>query len=316
MGRDMKMRTLGSTGLRVSEVGLGAWQLGNRAWGMRDDAEALGIVREALERGCNFFDTAPGYAHGRSEELLGEALAPVRDRVVLCTKFGVHDADGNKSFDPAQLRPQLEASLRRLSTDYVDVLLLHNPPAEIMDGNRAPHYELLARLRDEGKLRAYGVSLDSARDLELVARTTGSGAVEVLYNAFHQEPASAFKRAREAGVGLVVKVPLDSGWLAGRYRSNSRFDDLRRRWPEAVIERRGELVEQLARLLPDGLPMALAALRFVLAEDAVSTVIPGAKSIEQLCENLSAADEPLPDETLAALRRLWAARIADDPLPW
>ena len=123
----MNLRPLGRTGLEVSEIGLGAWQLGNPVWQMNDHAEALRIVEAALDKGCNFFDTAPGYGACRSEEILGQALAPHRDRVVLCSKFG-HTAEGGSDFSRAAVRPSIEASLRRLRTDRLDVCLLHNPP--------------------------------------------------------------------------------------------------------------------------------------------------------------------------------------------
>jgi aryl-alcohol dehydrogenase-like predicted oxidoreductase len=134
----MKRRPLGATGITVGEIGLGAWQLANPDWGVYDRAEALRVVQQALDAGCDFFDTAPPYGGGRSEKLLGRALAGVRPSVTICTKFG-HSAEGlpPTNFDVAALRPSLEASLRRLRTDYVDVLLLHNPPVALLNGTRA-----------------------------------------------------------------------------------------------------------------------------------------------------------------------------------
>jgi aryl-alcohol dehydrogenase-like predicted oxidoreductase len=130
--------------------------------------------------------------------------------------------------------------LRRLRTDYVDVLLLHNPPVKLMDGTRAPRYEEMERLKAEGKLRGYGVSLGYSRDLKTVLETTRSGAIEVTFNVFHQEPRAAFRCARERGVGLIVNVPLDSGWLSGKFRGDSRFTGVRRRWsPDVITRRRG-----------------------------------------------------------------------------
>jgi aryl-alcohol dehydrogenase-like predicted oxidoreductase len=311
----MNLRPLGTTGIRVSEIGLGAWQLGNPAWEMHGSGEALRIVQTALDDGCNFFDTAPGYGAGRSESLLGEALAPHRDRAVLCSKFG-HTADGNSDFSAAAVRPALEASLRRLRTDYLDVYLLHNPPHELIDGTAPEVFDELEKLKAEGRLRAYGVSLDWREELDLVLEHTRSTAVEVLFNAFHQDPLAAFPRAHAQGVGLIVKVPLDSGWLSGRYRADSRFNDIRDRWTPEVIARRAALVEEFAALLPPDLPIAHAALQYILAQPEVSTVIPGAKSAAQARNNFSATNGALPPETVRAIHALWQSRLRDAPLPW
>lgn len=313
----MKSRPLGATGITVSEIGLGAWQLANPAWGLHDTADALRIVHGALDAGCNFFDTAPGYGEGRSEELLGHALKAARGSVSICTKFG-HSADGATNFDASAVRPALESSLRRLQTDYVDVYLLHNPPEEIMDGTRAGAavYEELERLKTEGKLRAYGVSLDWLRELDLVIETTRCQAVEVLFNVFHQEPLAAFQRARARGIGLITKVPLDSGWLSGKYRGTSSFDGIRSRWTPEVIARRAALVEQFAALLPPGVPIRDAALQYILAQPEISTIIPGAKSAAQAGENFAAAGGALGAETVRAVRSLWERELKDQPLPW
>jgi aryl-alcohol dehydrogenase-like predicted oxidoreductase len=312
----MNLRPLGATGIQVTEVGLGAWQLANPDWHLHDKQEALNIVRESLDLGCNFFDTAPGYGGGRSEELLGQALKSVRPDVVICTKFAHHAENGAWNFEVGAIRSTLEESLRRLQTDYVDVLLMHNPPKKLMDGNHAPHYEVFEKLQAEGKIRAYGVSLDWCEEVETVIHTTGSRAIEVFFNAFYQEPLPAFKAAHEKGVGLIVKVPLDSGWLSGKYRGQVTFEDVRKRWPPEVIARRAELVEKFADLVPAGTSLTQAALRYTLAYPEVSTVIPGAKSVAQARENFLAAGQALPDEVVRAIEALWESDIAANPLPW
>jgi aryl-alcohol dehydrogenase-like predicted oxidoreductase len=312
----MKMRSLGRSGLQVSEVGLGAWQLGNVLWGSGDETEALKIVHAALDSGCNFFDTAPGYAEGRSEALLGTALRGRRDKVVLCSKFG-HTAEGATDFSVAALRPAVEASLRRLQTDFIDVILLHNPPSELLDGTKSTAlYAELTALRTEGKLRAFGASVDWSQDLRAVAETTASQAAEVLFNVLHQEPRLAFAGAAARGVGLIVKVPLDSGWLSGKYTASSVFDGIRGRWSRDVVGRRAGLVEQVRALLPENISLPEAALRFVLAHPEVSTVIPGAKDVAQVRANVAAVRDPLPADTVDALRQLWQTELSDRPLPW
>jgi aryl-alcohol dehydrogenase-like predicted oxidoreductase len=316
----LETRPLGRTGLKVSSVGLGAWQLGtgavdNPAWAGGPDAEmSHAIVQAALELGVNFFDTAPGYASGRSEELLGEALAGRRADVVLCTKFG-HTAEGGTDWKASSIEASIERSLERLKTEYLDIVLLHSPPPELLDGS-SPHYGELARLQASGMIRRYGASVDFGESVDRLIDTTDSQVLEIWFNAIHQEPLTALERAGAKGIGVIVKVPLDSGWLAGRYTADSTFSDVRRRWTPEQIARRAELVQRFGDLLPDGLTMTHGALAFVLAQPFVSTVIPGAKSVAQLRENVAAADVKLSSETVDAIRRLWQDEIRDAQLPW
>jgi aryl-alcohol dehydrogenase-like predicted oxidoreductase len=313
----MKNRPFGNTGMNVSEVGLGAWQLANPDWGIDDKNEALKIVQKSLEAGCNFFDTAPGYGGGRSEELLGEGLKSVRKDVIICTKFSYYNEKHESEWKAKHMRAVLEGSFKRLRTDYVDILLLHNPPRELMDGNvSAELYAEMEQLKTEGKVRAYGVSLDWRVELENVLDTTKSEAAEVFFNALYQDCLPAFAKAQSQGMGLIVKVPLDSGWLSGRYRGNHKFDDVRSRWSPDVLKRRSDLVEKFAALVPQGTSMAHAALQFVLAQPEVSTVIPGAKTVEQALDNFAAAEKQLNAETVQAMRDLWTNEIEANPLPW
>lgn len=312
----MRTRPLGRTGILVGEVGLGCWQLGNPLWGGGDDALGQRIVHAALDYGCNFFDTAPGYAEGRGEELLGRALAGRREKAVVCSKFG-HAPRGETDFSAAALRPSVEASLRRLKAGHIDVLLLHNPPAALLDGAASPDlYRELSALLDEGMIRSFGASVDWGSELRMLAGSTPSRVAEVLFNVFHQEPAGEFRGAAGRGIGLIAKVPLDSGWLSGKYGRASRFGGIRGRWSPAVIERRAGLVEKVSALLPLGSSLPRAALQFVLAHPEVSTVIPGARDLTQLVANLAASQEPLPAATVEAMRGLWRDELESDPLPW
>src|SRR6266498_3304728 len=309
----MKLRPFGDTGMNVSEIGLGAWQLANAEGGVNSKEDGLRIVQKSLKAGCNFFDTAPAYGGGVSEELLGQALKSVRKDIILCTKFG-HTAEHVTDFSTPAIRPSIESSLRRLQTDYLDIVLMHNPPREMMDGRVATQYEEFEKLKAEGKIREYGVSLDWREEVDMVVDTTKSKALEVFFNALYQEPLPAFQKAYENGVGIIVKVPLDSGWLSGRYRKGHNFEDLRKRWPPEVVARRSELVEQFAKLIPEGTSMAEAALQFILAQPQVSTVIPGAKSVEQALDNFAAADKQLSPEVVQAIYDLWEQEIQADPL--
>ncbi|WP_335873044.1 aldo/keto reductase [Bacillus sp. 2205SS5-2] len=311
----MNNRALGNTGIRVSEIGFGAWQLGNQKdWGQMSDQEAVALVHEALFFGCGFFDTAPNYGLGKSEEFLGKALVGKREQVVISTKFG-HHVNNLQNFDEKLIRSSLEGSLHRLQMEYVDVLLLHNPPFECINEN-SPQFEELERLKDEGKIRAYGASVDSSRDLIQLVNTTKSQVIEVMYNIFHQEPARAFALAKEKEVGLIAKVPLDSGWLSGKYDENSHFEGIRSRWSKEQIERRASLLPKIAHLAGEHTSLVQVALGFILSNPAISTVIPGARNVKQLKENISASNVSMSSKDIKLLEQVWEQELARDPLAW
>ncbi|GAE46620.1 aldo/keto reductase [Mesobacillus boroniphilus] len=309
----MNYRLLGSTGIKVSEVGFGAWQLGNaRDWDGMEDNHAIRLVHEALDQGCNFFDTAPNYGGGNSETLLGKALTGRRSEAVINSKFG-HHPDNTLDFNSEKIRSSVENSLRRLKTDYLDSILLHNPPFEILTGS-TDHFEVLESLKQEGKIRAYGASVDSAREMNELLRNTGSQVIEVMFNIFHQEPRRAFKLAAEKNVGLIVKVPLDSGWLSGKYDENSVFTDIRSRWDRKQLIKRAELLPVLKEMLEPGESLVQLALRYILYFQEVSTVIPGNKNLEQLIENLSASNQRISAEKVKKIEELWEEKLQADPL--
>lgn len=311
----VRRRPYGATGQEVSEIGFGAWQLGNaRDWEGMDDEAAVALVRTALDVGVNYFDTAPGYGAGASERLLGRALEGRREGVVVNTKVG-HRADGTTDFSPEGIRTSVAESLERLRMTRIDSVLLHNPPTALLDGDH-PVFRALRDLREEGRIAAYGVSIDHRDELETVLARTDAQVVEILFNILHQDPRPAFSQAAKQGVALVVKVPLDSGWLSGKYGAGTRFSGVRARWSDAEIERRAALVARVRELLVPGVPMATQALAFVLAHPEVSTVIPGVRTVAQLTDNLAASAFRLPQATVDALHRLWDEVLAEDPLPW
>ncbi|MYL54278.1 aldo/keto reductase [Pontibacillus yanchengensis] len=312
----MKQRSLGNTGIQVSEVGFGAWQLGNeKDWGKMTENEAISLVHTAMDSGCNFFDTAPNYGDGKSEELLGKAFKGKRDQVVISSKCGHHPND-EQNFEPSKLILSVEESLRRLNTDYLDSLLLHNPPFSTLDGN-SHQFEVLRKLKEQGKIRAFGASVDTGKEMFELLNQTQSQIIEVMFNLFHQEPAAAIKSAQSQGVGVIAKVPLDSGWLTGKYDANSTFNGIRSRWSVEEIERRGELVEKVRRILKtDDISMVHGALQFILSYSEVSTVIPGARDIQQFNQNRSASQGRLSKELINELKGLWEEEIKDNKLTW
>ncbi|WP_231578306.1 aldo/keto reductase [Paenibacillus sp. FSL H7-0357] len=311
----MNSRTYGRTGKSVSEIGFGGWQLGNRQdWEAMEEDAAVRLVHEALERGINFFDTAPNYGLGKSEELLGKALAGKRRNAVINTKFG-HQADGSSNYGADQIRASVEVSLQRLQTDYVDSVLIHNPPFDMLDGKHG-HYEELEKLKAEGKILTYGVSVDSIPDMLEVIEHTNIGVLEVMFNIFYQETAEAFKRAQDNNIAIIVKVPLDSGWLSGKYNSQSSFEGVRSRWSPEVIRKRAALLEQIKFITNEETTMTMAALRFILAYPEVTTVIPGVRNSAQLIENISASAAAMPEAHVKKLQDLWITEIRDQKLGW
>lgn len=300
----MNTRILGSTGLRVSEVGFGAWQLCNSdSWGGMDDQTALRLIDEAIAGGINLFDTAPNYAATRSESILGKALKNRRDTVVLVSKFG-HTPEGPKEFSVDWFWKSLDASLQRLQTDYLDVLLLHNPPSDMYAGTD-PVWGALEDARVQGKIRHYGASLDFAAEVEDCLANTGSEVLEVLFNVFHQDVRRAFATVRDRDAGIITKVPLDSGWLTGRFDADSRFDGIRSRWSADEIAQRAELVAGISWLVEDGSDLAHKAIGYLLSYDEVSCVIPGIRTPQQLESNLAATNYRLTLEEREKLERFW-----------
>lgn len=194
----MKYNTLIDGSPLVSEIGLGAWQLGIKSgWKEMTENDAIELVQTSYEMGVNFFDTAPNYGLGTSELRLGKALkAYDRDKLVVNTKFG-HLDTGGTNFDSSRIRKSLEGSLTRLQMDYVDSLIIHNPPSEYLDGNKNDHYEILERLKDEGKIKGYGASLDTYKEIETLLQTTDSKVIEIFFNILHQDTANAFGLAKE-----------------------------------------------------------------------------------------------------------------------
>ena len=312
----MKYNHFLNSTISVSEIGLGAWQLGHSDnWLAMNETEAIKLVRKALDLGLNFFDTAPNYGLGTSEKRLGLALKAVnRDSIVINSKFG-HTSAGTLDYRAESIRASLEGSLKRLQTDYIDSLIIHNPPFEMLDGNKNPHYELLERLVEEGKIRAYGASLDTFEEMELFMNTTKGKVIEAFFNILHQSTSKAFKQALKNEVSIIAKIPLDSGWLSGKYTSNTVFEDIRSRWTDAEKMIRFELVERVKGILSK-YNLAQASIAFCNSYDAVKTVIPGCKNIAQLTENLKSADVKLSNDEIEKLESFYLTEVKHLKLSW
>ena len=301
----------------VSEIGLGAWQLGNNSgWQGMSEKEAIELVEKSLEYGINFFDTAPNYGRGSSEERLGKALKGVdRPKIVINTKFG-HSDSGITNYNSNYIRESLEGSLKRLQVDYVDSLIIHSPPVEYLDGNKNDHYEIFERLIDEGKIKAYGASLDTYESIQLLMNTTNAGVIEAFFNILHQDAVRAFDSAMEKGVGIIAKIPLDSGWLSGKYNAESTFQDIRRRWSKQDIQTRAHLVNRVKQIVHLEDNLAQKAISFCLGYEAVSTVIPGNINIAQLKTNVESINNPVSTEIIKKLEEFYLNEVKPLNLPW
>ena len=301
----------------VSEIGLGAWQLGNNSgWQRMSEKEALELVEKSLEYGINFFDTAPNYGHGTGEDRLGKALRGVdRSKIVINTKFG-HTDSGSTNYNSDYIRESLEGSLKRLQVDYVDSLIIHNPPIAYLDGNKNDHYEILELLIEEGKIKAYGASLDTYEDMKLFMNTTNAKVIEAFFNILHQDTSRAFSMAIEKEVGIIAKIPLDSGWLSGKYNAESTFNDIRNRWSKRDIQTRAQLVNSVKEIIQAKDNLAQKAISFCLAYDAVSTVIPGNVNIAQLTSNVESINNPISSELVKKLEYFYLNEVKQLNLPW
>jgi aryl-alcohol dehydrogenase-like predicted oxidoreductase len=275
--------------------------------------EGIELVRAAYEKGINFFDTAPGYSNGLSERIIGEALKDVRENVFINTKFG-HNHLGETDFSEEAIEGSINESLQRLQTTYVDSVILHNSPREILEG-KTKHEKEFQRIKRMGKIRGYGVSIDTLEELELVLSNWDVDVIEILFNIIHQSPKYLFDKVKERGILLAIKVPLDSGWLTGKYNSDSKFEGIRARWSQDVILKRAMIVDKIKAIVKDE-DLVKYAIGFILSLDAVTTVITGVKNIQQLEVNIKASEFKLSDELKRELERLYEEEIKPLNLPW
>lgn len=313
----MKYRVLGRTGLKISEVGFGAWAIGGNAhgnsYGPTDDATSIAAVRRAVELGCTFFDTADVYGWGHSEEILGEALEGRREGVHIATKVGGDFYHGGvrTNFEPGYIAFAVERSLKRLRTDHVDLLQLHNPPAEMM-GDPAT-YEALEGLKAEHKVDHYGVSIHEPFEGELCIEAGRPESLQFPFSLFRQEWVDEFlPAARKAGIGLIAREPLGNGFLAGKIPASATFPpgDIRSHWPARMIAARANAVRTLGFLETEERTPAQAALRFVLSFPEVATTIPGCKTSAQVEEDLASSEAtPLMPSDVTRAREVYRAEF-------
>ena len=308
----MNLRPLCLGGPRISEVGLGAGPFRGLDWGPVNDETSVRTVHRALDVGVNLFDTADAYGNGRSERVLGRALAGMREQVVLATKGGWWYLDGTPycDFSLIYLCRAVEASLRCLRTDYIDLYYIHDPDTETI--RRSGVFEFLNRLKEAGTIRFAGVSVDTVEQARLCIDSGCVDVIQIYYNILDQRPdPGLFEAARASGVGTVIKAPMARGLLSGKYREDSRFPgaDFRSYWRrDGRLQRALAQVARVEALVGGRSPtLAQTALRFVLSHPDVSCVIPGAKTPEQAEANAAASElGSLDAADVAALKSLYS----------
>jgi aryl-alcohol dehydrogenase-like predicted oxidoreductase len=313
----VEYRRLGRTGLEVSEIGYGAWGIGGSQWGGADDDESIAALHRAIDLGLNFIDTALSYGDGRSERLVGQVVRERSETVHVATKVppknriwpapdGVPVAD---AFPGDHVRACAERSLSNLGLEAIDVLQFHVWSDEWAD--QGDWREAVDELRAAGKIRFFGVSINDhepANSLRLI-ESAAADTVQVIYNLFDQSPEDElFPACREHDVGVIARVPLDEGGLTGRIGPDTEFDEDDHRGEYFRGDRKREVAERAAAITadhgvaPEELPDL--ALRFILSEPAVSTVIPGMRSLRNVERNVAVSDgRRLSGDELDALRR-------------
>ena len=320
----MQSKPFGRTGRNVGEIGFGAWAIG-AAWGKVDDSESVAALHAALDAGLDFIDTADVYGDGHSERLIARVLKERGgERPFVATKAGRRlPAQTVEGYSAENLEAWIDRSLQNLGTDCLDLLQLHCPPT---DAYYHPElFDHMDRLVERGKLRHYGVSVERVEEALKAIEYPNVASVQIIYNMFRHRPADLFFRtARRRNVAVIVRVPLASGLLSGKFRADTRFeaDDHRQfnRGGEAFdvgetfsgvpYEVGLAAVEKLRPLVPEGASLAQLALRWILMDEAVSVVIPGARNPRQALDNLAAAELPaLPESTMAEVARIYAEDI-------
>jgi aryl-alcohol dehydrogenase-like predicted oxidoreductase len=319
----MQYRQLGKTGYSVSSVSFGAWAIGG-TWGTTDDNESLAALHKAIDLGVNFIDTADVYGDGRSERLIARLRHERSESIAVATKAGRRlDPHNTQGYNRANLTQFVERSLKNLDTDALDLLQLHCPPTDVY--YRPEVFEILDDLVRMGKIRHYGVSVERVEEALKAIEFPGVATVQIIYNMFRQRPAELFFREAQArNVGILARLPLSSGLLAGKMSRQSVFapDDHRTFNRHGEAFDRGETfsgidfetalsaVESLRPLVKGEITMAQFALRWVLMRPEVTCVIPGAKRPDQVLDNCAAADLPeISADTLKAVEALYMNSI-------
>lgn len=306
----MKTRRIGKDVFEIGEVGMGCWQLG-ADWGDPLDKDAaFAIMSAAIESGITFFDTADVYGAGRSEEYIGQFIKNCGKSITVATKFGRGADVYPDKYSEDRLRRSVDASLERLGTDALDLLQLHCIPYDVLRNGKV--FDWLRRLKQEGLIKHFGASVETVEEGLFCLEQDELASLQVIFNIFRQKLVNELlPQAKRRGVGLIVRLPLASGLLTGKFTEDTQFAETDHRhfnrngecfnvgetFAGLPFEKGVELTVRLKAFLPEGMSMAQMALRWILDHDAVSTIIPGASSPEQAKANaMISGMPPLPDD--------------------
>lgn len=321
----MKYRTLGKTGYEVSEIGYGAWSLG-ADWGDVTEEQAMQTLQTVIDSDINFIDTADVYGDGRSEKIIAQFKTSTKKPFYIATKAGrrlqPHKAEG---YTKRNLFAYVERSLQNLQTDCLDLLQLHCPPTQVYYIPEV--FEALDEMKKHNIIRNYGVSVEKVEEGLKAIEYPGVSTVQIIFNMFRQRPMELFfKEAKKKNIGIIVRVPLASGLLTGKMDSSTEFPkndhreynregqafDVGETFAGVDFETGLEAVKKLKKIKPEGFTMPQFALKWILEQDAVSTVIAGGKTPEQVTENSKTSDLPnLDSKTMAQVEKIYSSSIKE-----
>src|SRR5437763_7752009 len=318
----MEQRVLGKTGKPVSIIGLGTWQLG-ADWGSVTEADALAVLHADADAGVTFVDTADVYGDGRSEQIIGRFIAGGDGRgITVATKMGRRVAQVPENYVLDNFRDWTDRSRANLGVDRLDLVQLHCPPTPVYSADAV--YDALDTLVAEERIAAYGVSVETCAEALAAIGRPGTASVQIIFNAFRRKPLEeVLPAAQAAGLGIIARVPLASGLLSGRYTHGTTFGasdhrtynrhgeafDVGETFSGVDFDTGVEAAREFAALLPADLPPAQAALRWIIQQPGVTTVIPGARNPEQARQNAAAADlPPLNGEQLRSIEEIYDRR--------
>ncbi len=325
------MKLAGAPHAAASVVGLGCWQLG-ADWGEVSTDDALAVLRSAHDSGVTFFDTADVYGDGRSEQLIARfraELGDAADAIMVATKVGRRaDPFLAETYTEENLRAWVDRSRTNLGMDTLDLVQLHCPPPAVYDMD--PVFDTLAELRQEGGVAGFGVSVETCAEALTAIARPGVASVQIILNAFRLKPLDeVLPAAAAAGVGIIARVPLASGLLSGKYTRDTHFDpgdhrnynrqgaafDIGETFSGVDYETGLAAVEKLKAALPGGVPLPQAALRWIIEQPGVTTVIPGARNAAQAQRNAAAGRSDLPAGFADAVRSVYDTTLRADIHP-
>lgn len=318
----MKTRTFNRTGINVSEIGLGCWQLGGD-WGEVPESTAESILKTAVNNGVSFFDTADVYGDGRSEKLIGRFLQKRSENIFVATKVGRTGDLYPDGYTKESMRKRIDMSLQRLQVESVDLVQLHCIPTNVMADGEV--FDWLREFKQQGLIKQFGASVESMDEALLCLQQDDLCSLQIIFNIFRQKPIhTIFETAKANNVALIIRLPLASGLLAGKFTKSSEFASNDHRnfnrdgrlfnvgetFAGLPFEKGVELADALKTFVPDNMTMAQWAMRWILDYDAVSVVIPGASRPEQAAQNAAVSElEPLGEEKHERLTTFYEERV-------